>query len=634
MGRVEKRRQIILSGKPGAGLLLFFVLFVLYGLSVRAASDDYKIEQVYINKPEVTAYYRTADPGGEVMAYLNGKLLTLTSNELFSDTGEGVEYYIMIDVSASIPSSRFADIRESMTQFVSGLRDMDSLILVTFGEEILTVLNGSESREDAINVIAGLQNPDQDTLLFEAIDRVADMIAAAADNSRKRRVMVILSDGKDCADDTRSVETVEATLTAQGIPVYTLAVENNEGDTQAEVTSYRGKFSSLARNTGGVAWVVSDEENVLSGLEQMRSQVLGSYRAVFQASSNKVSNTNEDFVMKFTSAGNVTDILSVLVERGQADTVAPQITRVVMEELNEICISFSEKVQNASDISNYSVKKDGRSIPVQQVQISSEEENSYVLIFGSDLYSGQYTITVNNVTDDSNEENALANPVQTVALTGLEQTELPETETQMETETEPVTEAELTTETDPETESETEAESETETETESQAEIGERILKWWPVVLTVIFLILILVILLIYRGIKKKKGVLFIDGHVVTPDKIEEKVHVAVDSASDLPRKKVTLWLSNGRDEVKRVDKLIESSLIVGRSTQCDIYCDDPLMSRQHFILEVENGNVYVTDLQTRNGTSVNGVSIPERYRLSQEDEITAGSIKFRITWE
>ncbi|MCD8347686.1 MAG: VWA domain-containing protein [Lachnospiraceae bacterium] len=616
MGRVEVKRQRILSGKMLLGLLVLLTLFALDGNSAGAAGDSYQIEQVYVNKPEVTAYYRTADAAGEVTAYLNGELLTLTSNELFSDTGEGVEYYVMIDVSASIPSSRFADIRESVAQFVSELRDVDSLILVTFGEEVLTVLDGSESREDAVNAINALQNPDQDTLLFEAIDSVADVITAAADNSRKRRIMVIISDGKDCADDTRSVETVEATLTAQGIPVYTLAVENNEGDTQAEVTSYRGKFSSLARNTGGIAWVVSDGENVLTGLEQMRTQILGSYRAVFQASSNKVSNTNEDFVMKFTSAGNVTDSLSVLVERGQADTIPPQITRIVMGELNEICIFFSEKVQNASDISNYSVKKDDRSIPAQQVQVSVEDENSYILIFGNDLYSGQYTITVSNVTDDSNEENALANPVQTVQLTGLEETEMPETE--------PLTE----------NVTETQSESEMVTESETEAELGERILKWWPVVLTVIVLILIFVIILVYRGIKKKKGVLFIDGHMVTPDKVEEKVHIAVGSTPSLPRKKITLWLSNGRDEAKRVDKVIESSLIVGRSTQCDIYCDDPMMSRQHFILEVENDDVYVTDLQTRNGTSVNGVSILERYRLTQEDEITAGSIKFRITWE
>ncbi|MCC8066113.1 MAG: FHA domain-containing protein, partial [Clostridiales bacterium] len=594
--RVTGKKERIRHGRWGAAALLFVIAVFLGSLMVRAAGDAYKIEQLSVEKPVVTVYYRTADPGGEIAAYLDGEELSLTSNELFSDIGEGVEYYVMLDVSASIPTSRFSDIRESLAQFTSELRDVDSLILVTFGEEIQTLLDGTEEREEAQTVIAQLQNPDQDTLLFEAIDTVSDMITEAASKSQKRRVMVILSDGKDCADDTRSVETVESTLVSSGIPVYTLAFENNEGDSQAEMTSYRGKFSSLAVNTGGIAWVVSDEENTLDGLTQMRMAVLDSYRACFSASSNRVSNKNEDFVLKFVSAGNVTDTHSVLVERGQADTEAPQITRITMGDLNEIRVSYSEKVVNASDVSNYSVKKDGQSIPVQQVQTASDEENCYILVFGSDLYSGQYSVSVSNVTDDSNEENALSEPSLTIELNGLEETE-------------------------------------TEPETEEQTDVKEVILKWWPVVLTVIFLILILVILLVYRGIKKRKGVLFVDGHMITQDKVEEKVHVAVESTPDLPRKQITLWLSNGGGEPKRIDKVIESSLIIGRSVQCDIYCDDPMMSRQHFALETDGDALYITDLQTRNGTSVNGVAIGERYRLARQDEIMAGNIRFRITW-
>ena len=50
-------------------------------------------------------------------------------------------------------------------------------------------------------------------------------------------------------------------------------------------------------------------------------------------------------------------------------------------------------------------------------------------------------------------------------------------------------------------------------------------------------------------------------------------------------------------------------------------------------VLEMEGNNLYVTDLETRNGTRVNGVVIRGKYKLERYDEIVAGNIKFRIEW-
>ena len=61
------------------------------------------------------------------------------------------------------------------------------------------------------------------------------MIWKVGDSSEKRRIITVISDGKDCADDTRNAESTENTLKSRGIPVYTMAVENNEGDTEANL---------------------------------------------------------------------------------------------------------------------------------------------------------------------------------------------------------------------------------------------------------------------------------------------------------------------------------------------------------------------------------------------------------------
>jgi pSer/pThr/pTyr-binding forkhead associated (FHA) protein len=73
--------------------------------------------------------------------------------------------------------------------------------------------------------------------------------------------------------------------------------------------------------------------------------------------------------------------------------------------------------------------------------------------------------------------------------------------------------------------------------------------------------------------------------------------------------------------------------LVVGRAGTCDVVVADIEMSRQHFILEWENGGIFVTDLGSTNGTAVNGTRIFCKRRLEPGDHIEAGSGNFTIRW-
>ena len=77
----------------------------------------------------------------------------------------------------------------------------------------------------------------------------------------------------------------------------------------------------------------------------------------------------------------------------------------------------------------------------------------------------------------------------------------------------------------------------------------------------------------------------------------------------------------------------MNGSFIVGRAQICNLYFDDKRMSRQHFVLEWDGQNMYVTDLETTNGTQVNQVPIHQKRRLQQNDVISAGSVDMTIRW-
>jgi len=78
----------------------------------------------------------------------------------------------------------------------------------------------------------------------------------------------------------------------------------------------------------------------------------------------------------------------------------------------------------------------------------------------------------------------------------------------------------------------------------------------------------------------------------------------------------------------------VEESLIIGRSeNQCGLsLTDDPEVSRKHCELFIgENGKPIILDLDSSNGTFVNGVRIQSNYPLEINDIITIGRVEIRL---
>jgi serine phosphatase RsbU (regulator of sigma subunit) len=62
--------------------------------------------------------------------------------------------------------------------------------------------------------------------------------------------------------------------------------------------------------------------------------------------------------------------------------------------------------------------------------------------------------------------------------------------------------------------------------------------------------------------------------------------------------------------------------VILGRSPQCDIPIPSPSISRQHARLMRIDGNWYIEDMLSRNGTAINNQPITSRYHLRKGDRI------------
>ena len=73
----------------------------------------------------------------------------------------------------------------------------------------------------------------------------------------------------------------------------------------------------------------------------------------------------------------------------------------------------------------------------------------------------------------------------------------------------------------------------------------------------------------------------------------------------------------------------------IGRSIESDVRLfEDPGSSRDHCVIKSVKDKVEVTDLDSRNGTSVNGRPIHVATKLFHNDVITVGDSKLTILFE
>lgn len=542
------------------------------GAMTAAAKESASIEQVYTNMPEVTLYGAGLSAGISE-AYLGERKLQNTGAVPFAQTGEPIYYYLLLDVSNSMPEAYFDKIKQSIQSFESTLEENDRMLLYTFGEAVELKLDENHTPTDTQTVLASIDNTDNKTLLFEAVSQAADRADQVPAAACKRRVLVVISDGEDFTVGKTGAQEAQDNLAGKGIPVYAFAIE----DTARENINNFGTFS---RNSGGQMVVFGEEQadTVLNDLHQK----LEAYDTVtFTSGDNLVSNRMEAFTVKTTS--NQTLTRNVLVSRYIPDQTAPVIIRAEKTEADQIEIGFSEPVRGSDSASSYTVTCEDKVAAVASVSVVQGADNTVLLTFTSDLKPGVYQVSCTNITDISMEEHPVMNSV--------------------------------------------------EFEVE-QPPLGTRILhaiqSWYWILLALLAAVLILVICIIYRKVKKGRGVLYVDGKPVIASDVEIHKHVAIKEQEGMP---FQARISVKGNKPEDLELSITDSFIVGRSQICNLYFDDKRMSRQHFALEWDGQDMYVTDLETTNGTLVNDVKINRRRKLQQNDKISAGSVEMTIRW-
>lgn len=92
------------------------------------------------------------------------------------------------------------------------------------------------------------------------------------------------------------------------------------------------------------------------------------------------------------------------------------------------------------------------------------------------------------------------------------------------------------------------------------------------------------------------------------------------------------LTFVNGDREGELFALAEDNGALIGRSPEADLVLRDDSVSRKHVRLYRDEGNLWLRDLGSRNGTRVNGSQVA-RYRLSTGDRLSVGATLLRVSW-
>jgi Ca-activated chloride channel homolog len=201
--------------------------------------------------------------------------------------GEGIDIVLCMDVSGSMGSrdilpSRMEVAKEVAEQFVRS-RPVDRIGLVIFSGESFTQCPLTTDRNTLITQIQTLESRrflKDGTVIGEGL---ATAVARLAESDAKSRVIILLTDGKEDAPDTRLIDPLTALEIAKtnGVKIYSIGM----GAIASNIVEIAGKaegnknpaidfldeelLGKMASQTGGKYFRAKDKE----GLENIYKQI-------------------------------------------------------------------------------------------------------------------------------------------------------------------------------------------------------------------------------------------------------------------------------------------------------------------------------------------------------------------------
>jgi VWFA-related protein len=212
------------------------------------------ISQSSVSLPVIKVYARIADSAdhlassvgtSEISATLGDRILKTTAVQPFETSGEGVAYIFLIDISKSIQPSQFDEIRNAVKTWIGGFNRNDRAALLTVGENVDVLSDFTSDPQALASKLDSLSPRDNKTLLHEALSRALDLERRSEPGLPTRRVIVVLSDGKDEGSGLKDEDVVQK-IGQDRLPIYAIGSSRLPASERRHYLDVLKRFSRLS----------------------------------------------------------------------------------------------------------------------------------------------------------------------------------------------------------------------------------------------------------------------------------------------------------------------------------------------------------------------------------------------------
>jgi hypothetical protein len=384
-------------------------MLLLFSIPAHAAFIDVYYENYAVSDGQLQIYANVGDfvpalTEKDFEVTLNGDILPIASLGTVEDSGGGISYMLLADVSGSMTKTNMESMRNVLYGIIDSLTDNDNAAIMKIGNEPDSTSFLSD-KAALTGVVDGLKSNGEDTNLYKGI--VSAIKTLRSDTSvNTKRCLVVISDGKDDFNAAGyTLADAEKAIIDAHIPLYTIIVPGKDADAAKT-------FAGLSRiSAGGI-------EQILNGItpedaaKNILSFINNSYIITCDLTGVDPLQEQSQLEIKVTASG-LTGTDSVIVSSAEIRTSAtpkPSAEAVSPSPESAETDNIDSESNDPSDSSLFSAYKQWIIIGIAAliviiaviILLQSRKKRSRAVI---QLGNSNRTVGVTVVADSSHREN-------------------------------------------------------------------------------------------------------------------------------------------------------------------------------------------------------------------------------------
>jgi len=249
----------------GTGILnrasLAFCLLLFWAGGAFASPPSLRVRQAYLDIPSLTVYADLLDSSGKLVvpkeagqlkATLAGQPYDIFQWGAFSAQDDGLLMIFLVDVSSSIGESRFGELQETISSWIRRMRPPDRAAVVAFGEDV-TVPQGITAEQNALLYsVQSLAAEDSTAQLNLGILRALEIAKVKDPGIPRRRMILLCSDGFKETPGGATSEEVRNALASDPVPIYSVFFDSPMRESTNRTEEAQQLLNELGYGAGAV----------------------------------------------------------------------------------------------------------------------------------------------------------------------------------------------------------------------------------------------------------------------------------------------------------------------------------------------------------------------------------------------